>query len=102
MKPKKSYYYDEKNDLLEYLKDGGKGTVGVWAHNPYLVLMFSHDCTEFIPKNIVGFQLQGLKHLIKRAKEQADVPLTPKQEEEMYRGLTDIGWKFAKEDEEKT
>jgi hypothetical protein len=85
---KKFYYYDEENDFLEYI-DGSEDFFAKWI-NPHLTLLFPHDCTELIPKNIIGFNVMGLQYLIKNAKEQADIPLTPEQRKEIDKMLKDI------------
>ena len=84
MKGNRLYYYDEKNDLLEF-QQGNEDTFAKWV-NPYLTLIFPHDCKDLIPENIVGFQLNGLKYLISKAKEQAAEPI-PKKVEELMDGL---------------
>lgn len=81
MKQDKFYYYDDENDLTEY-SESNKSAFAVWV-NPYLTLMFPHGCTELIPKNAVGFQLNEMKHFLRKAEEQASVPLAPEQEAKM-------------------
>ncbi len=90
MKKNKFYYYDEKNDLIEYTK-GNESTFAVWV-NPYLTLLFPIDCTELIPNNIVGFQINEMKHILHKAEEQASVPLNPEQERHMTELFTESGW----------
>ena len=90
MKKDKFYYYDEKNDLIEYQK-GNEDTFAVWV-NPYLTLMFPIDCTELIAKNAVGFQINEMKHILHKAEEQASVPLNPEQERHMAELFTESGW----------
>lgn len=100
MKENKFYYYDDKNDLTEYA-EGNESTFAVWV-NQYLTLMFPHGCTELIPKNAVGFQLNGMKHLLSKAEEQAGIPLTSEQEKHMEEVFTELGWKYSvNEDGEK-
>ena len=100
MKKDKFYYYDEENDLTEYA-DGNESTFAVWV-NPYLTLMFPMDCTELNPKNIVGFQLNGIKHIFRKAEEQAAIPLTLEQEKHIEKVFAESGWKSSvNEDGEK-
>ncbi len=90
-KIKKFYYYDEDNDLTEYI-EGSKGSVASWI-NPYLTLLFPHDCTELVPKNIIGFRIHEMRHLLRKAEEQSKIPLTPKQEAEIDKMFKEAGWK---------
>jgi hypothetical protein len=100
VKQNKFYYYDEKNDLVEYL-ESDESVFAVWV-NPYLTLMFPHGCAELNPKNAIGFQINGMKHLLSKAKEQADAPLTEEQEKRMEKVFTESGWKSSvNEDGEK-
>ncbi len=92
---KKFYYRDKDNDFIEYI-EGKKGIVASWV-NPHLTLLFPHDCTELIPENITGFQVHGVQYMIKKAKELADIPLTPQQEKELNEALKDAGWKPVNE-----
>jgi hypothetical protein len=91
MKSKKYYYHDEENDLLEYIDGTEDGVVASWV-NPYLTLFFPHGCDELIPKNIVGFQINGLRRMMHKAEEQAAIPLTPKQQGQIDKMLTEMGW----------
>lgn len=93
MKQNKFYYYDEKNDLTEYL-EGNECTTARWV-NPYLTLMFPMGCTELTPDNIIGFQLNEMKHLLNKAEEQASTPLTAEQEKQFEEGLMELGWKYS-------
>jgi len=79
-KAKKFYYYDKDNDIIEYI-EGNEDFFACWV-NPHLTLLFPHDCTELISKNIIGFQINEMRHIIQRAGEQATIPLTPEQESE--------------------
>ncbi len=98
MKEDKFYYYDEKNDLLEYI-EGNECTFAQWV-NPYLTLFFPHDCTECTAKNAVGFQILGMKRIMYKAEEQASVPLTSAQEEQIERMFIESGWKVVEDDSE--
>ena len=81
MEKKKIYYYDEKNDLTEYIEGSPDipMTVAHWV-NPYLTLLFDIECEECTIDNIVGFQINEIRHLFHKAEEQASIPLTPEQE----------------------
>ena len=93
MKRNKFYYHDTENDLTEY-SEGNESTFAVWV-NPYLTLMFPHGCEELIPKNIVGFQLNGMRHMLHKAEEQAKIPLTPEEEQHMEKILQEAGFKIS-------
>jgi len=88
VKEKKFYYYDEDNDLIEY-SESDKSTFACWV-NPYLTLMFPHGCEELTPKNAVGFQINGMKHMLHKAEEQASIPLTPEQQMEVDKVLNEL------------
>ncbi len=94
-KKKKFYYNDEENDFIEYI-EGSEGFFASWV-NPHLTLYFSHSCTELIPKNIMGFEINGIQYILKKAKEQASVPLTPEQEVNLEKMFKDAGWRKRKE-----
>lgn len=98
MKKNKFYYYDEKNDLLEYM-ESDKCAVAQWI-NPYLTLFFPHDCTDCVAKNAIGFQIEGMKHIIHKAEEQASVPLTAEQEAQIEKMFIESGWKVVDDDNE--
>ena len=100
MKENKFYYYDEENDLTEYV-EGDKSTFAVCV-NRYLTLIFPHGCTDLTPKNAVGFQINGMRHILHKAEEQASIPLTEEQEKQMEEVFTESGWKSSvNEDGEK-
>ncbi len=80
----------KKNDLIEY-SESDKSVFAVWV-NQYLTLMFPHGCKELTPKNSVGFQINGMKHILHKAEEQASIPLTPEQEAWIGKLFTESGW----------
>jgi len=92
-KKKRSYYHDEDNDLTEY-SEGNEGFYACWV-NPHLTLLFPHDCTEQIPKDIIGFQIHGIRHILHKAEEQAKIPLTPEQKEHMERIFKEAGFELS-------
>ena len=85
MKTDRFYYYDEENDLTEYV-EGREDTYAVWV-NPHLTLLFSLENSE----KPVGFQLNGMKHILHKAEEQASTPLTPKQEKQIEEIFIEAG-----------
>ena len=96
-KKKKFYYYDKENDFLEYI-EGSEGFFASWV-NPHLTLLFPHGCTDLISKNIVGFLVNGIQYIIKKAEEQTSLPLTLEQEEEMHKTMKEMGFKINKEED---
>lgn len=84
------FYYDEENDLMEYMDAGAETPVHSWVNN-YLSLMFPIDCKDFVPKNIIGFQINGMKYMIKKAQEQMEEALTPEEIEKLSELLKKCG-----------
>lgn len=93
MKNDKSYYYDEENDLFKYI-EGDEGNFSHWV-NPYLTLMFPHGCKDLTPKNIIGFEINEMRHMLHKAEEQASIPLTPEQEGHMKKVFKKLGWEYS-------
>jgi hypothetical protein len=92
VKRNKFYYHDRENDLIEY-REGSKESeeaFAVWV-NPHLTLMFPFNCKELIPSNIVGFQLNEIEYVLRKAEEQAKEPLTIEQKQRLEDFLKD--WK---------
>jgi len=69
----KFYYYDEKHDLAEYLE----GKEDYYAHwvNPYLTLLLKRS-NDVSLDDIIGFQIEGIKHFFEKAEEQKKEPLS--------------------------
>jgi hypothetical protein len=67
VKDNKFYYYDEDNDLLEYIQTDDN-YVAKYV-NPFLTLLFPAGIKEYTIDKIIGFQLNGLNFLIEKSKE---------------------------------
>lgn len=57
--------------------------------------MFPHGCKEIIPKNIVGFQINEMRHILHKAEGQDAVPLTAEQEALIEEVFLEAGWKYS-------
>ena len=92
MNGNKFYYYDEKNDLAEYL-ERDEDTIAVWI-NPYLTLLFPRD-KDLALKNVIGFQIQGMNILLENAEKQSATPLTENQKKQIEKLFMEGGWKYS-------